>query len=103
MWDEEFKNNQPLSITDPSMKRYFWHIDEAATFILDCLDISKQGDIIIPKMKSYQVKELADKISKKQKIIGLRPGEKKEEILITADELLSAKETKNMWIIKNES
>jgi len=103
VWDEEFKNNQPLSITDPSMKRYFWHIDEAATFILDCLDISKQGDIIIPKMKSYQVKELADKISKKQKIIGLRPGEKKEEILITADELLSAKETKNMWIIKNES
>ena len=62
VWDEEFKNNQPLSITDPSMKRYFWHIDEAATFILDCLDISKQGDIIIPKMKSYQVKELADKI-----------------------------------------
>jgi UDP-N-acetylglucosamine 4,6-dehydratase/5-epimerase len=103
VWDEEFKNNQPLSITDSSMKRYFWHIDEAATFILDCLHIAKQGDIIIPKMKSYKIKELADKISKKQKIIGLRPGEKKEEILITTDELLSAKETKNMWIIKNES
>ncbi len=102
VWDEEFKNNQPLSITDPLMNRFFWHIDEAADFILNCLHIAKQGDIIIPKMKSYKIKELADKISKKQKIIGLRPGEKKEEILITTNELDSSIEHNNMWIIKNE-
>ncbi len=51
-------------------------------------------------MKSFNIKELADKISKKQKIIGLRPGEKKEEILLTDDERKKAIEKKDMWIIK---
>lgn len=103
VWREESRNNLPLSITDPLMKRFFWHVDEAANFILDCLYIAKQGDIIIPKMKSYKIKELADKISKKQKVIGLRPGEKKEEILITNDELSNSLERKNMWIINNNA
>ncbi|KAF6245778.1 polysaccharide biosynthesis protein [Nitrosopumilus sp. b2] len=101
VWKEESENNKPLSITDPNMKRFFWHVDEAADFILDSLNIIKQGDIIIPKMKSYKIKELANKISKNQKIIGLRPGEKKEEILMTSDELKCTIERKNMWIIKN--
>jgi len=51
-------------------------------------------------MKSYKIKEMADKISKKQKIIGLRPGEKMNEILITETEKEQAVELKNMWIIK---
>ena len=103
VWKEESKNNKPLSITDPNMTRFFWHVDEAADFILNSLNIIKQGDIIIPKMKSYKIKELANKISKNQKIIGLRPGEKKEEILMTDDELKCAIERKNMWIIKNKN
>ena len=102
VWKQESKNNQPLSITDPKMKRFFWHSDEAANFILECLHIGKQGDIIIPKMKLYKIKELADRISTKQKIIGLRPGEKSEETLITNDELSRSVERKNMWIIKNK-
>ena len=59
-----------------------------------------RGEIFVPKMKSFSVKELADKISKKQKIIGLRPGEKKEEILLTDNELKNSIEKKDMWIIK---
>ena len=102
VWKQESKNNQPLSITDPKMKRFFWHADEAVNFILECLHIGKQGDIIIPKMKLYKIKELADRISTKQKIIGLRPGEKSEETLITNDELSRSVERKNMWIIKNK-
>ena len=50
-------------------------------------------------MKSVNIKKLAAKISKKQKIIGLRKGEKLEESLLTKDERLFTKEKKNMWII----
>lgn len=99
VWKEESKNNKPLSITDPNMTRFFWHVDEAADFILNSLNIIKQGDIIIPKMKSYKIKELANKISKNQKIIGLRQGEKMEEILITDMEKKHAKELNDMWVI----
>ncbi len=100
IWKEEAKNNKPLSITVPTMKRYFFHVDEAADFILYCLPLIDSGEVFVPKMKLYNVKDLADKISKKQKIIGLRQGEKMEEILITEEEKSKAKNLKNMWIIK---
>jgi len=57
----------------------------------------------IPKMKHYSVKEIADKVSKKQRIIGLRKGEKMEEILLTKEEKKLAKEKKNMWIVEPNS
>ena len=82
------------------MKRYFFHIEEAVDFILECMTNIQQGTVFIPKMKSYKIKELADKVSKKQKIIGLRPGEKLEEILMTKDEIKKAVNKKNYWVLK---
>lgn len=99
-WNEELKNNQPLSITDPRMKRFFFSVDEAVDFILKCLLTMKQGEILIPKMKSYSIVELAKKYSNKHKIIGLRQGEKLNEVLITDQEKKIANEKKDMWTIK---
>ena len=62
IWNEENKNNKPLSITDPTMKRYFIHSDEVVSFVLDCLLLAKMGEIFIPKMKLYTISELANKI-----------------------------------------
>lgn len=101
IWKEEAKNNKPLSITVPTMKRYFFHVDEATNFILRCLPMIDKGEIFVPKMKLYNIKELADKISKKQKNVGLRQGEKMEEILITEEEKSKAEERKDMWIIRH--
>jgi UDP-N-acetylglucosamine 4,6-dehydratase/5-epimerase len=99
VWNEEFAKKQPLSITVPNMKRYFFHVGEAIEFILKCLILSNKGEIFIPKMKSFSIQELADKISKNQKIIGLRNGEKLEEILLSEDEKNIATEHKDMWVI----
>lgn len=100
IWNEELKNNQPLSITDPLSERYFIHTDEAADTILRCLPLIHTGEIIVPKMKSYNIKDAAMKLSKNHKKIGLRPGEKIREILITESEKKLADERKDMWIIK---
>jgi FlaA1/EpsC-like NDP-sugar epimerase len=100
IWNEELKNKKPLSITEPNMKRYFFHVSEATDFILKCLPLIKEGEIFVPKMNLYKIKDLADKISKKQKIIGLRRGEKIEEILLTQDEKSRAIEKKDFWMIK---
>lgn len=99
VWKEELKNDKPLSVTHESMKRYFFHVDEAVDFILQCLPIAKSGEIIIPKMKEYKILQLANEISKKHKIIGLRQGEKMEELLISEEEMKIAEEKKSMWII----
>ena len=100
IWNEESKKNKPLSITHPEMKRYFFHIDEAIDFILNSLLLMKEGEIFIPKMKLFKIKDLANKISKKHKIIGLRQGEKMDEILISDDEKERATEHKKMWTLK---
>ena len=99
IWNEEFKNGKPLSVTHPHMKRYFFHVNEAVDFILQCLVTAKTGEILVPKMKKYKISQLADKISKKHKVIGLRQGEKMEEVLISEDEIKIADKKENMWVI----
>jgi UDP-N-acetylglucosamine 4,6-dehydratase/5-epimerase len=100
IWNEEVEKGKPISITDPTMKRYFIHVEEAIDFIFNALVLAKSGEIFIPKMKKYQIKKMADKISKSQKIIGLRQGEKLDEILLSINEKKNAIEKKDMWIIK---
>jgi FlaA1/EpsC-like NDP-sugar epimerase len=100
VWKQEQESKSYLSITDPSMKRYFFHINEAVDFILQCSVLIKSGEIFVPKMKSYKIKDLAWKISKKHRIIGMRQGEKLEEVLITKEEMKTAVGSNSMWIIR---
>lgn len=102
VWKGEMKDNLALSITDPLMKRYFFHIDEAISFILNCLPLIKGGEIFIPKMKLVKIKDLANKLSKKQKIVGIRQGEKFEEILMSKSEKERSIEKRDLWIILPE-
>ena len=99
IWNEEQSKGKSLSITNPSMKRYFFHVNEAVNFVLKSLTRANKGEIFVPKMKSFSIKQMANKISNKQKIIGLRQGEKINEILITNNEKKKAKEMNDAWII----
>lgn len=99
IWNDEVKNKSPLSITHQSMQRYFFHIDEAIDFILQCLPLADKGEIFVPKLKLYKIKDLASRISNKHKIIGMRQGEKMFETLITEEEKKHAKSDEKMWII----
>lgn len=101
VWDEEMKDEKPLSVTHLEMKRYFFNIDEAVDFVLKCLPLVNQGETFVPKMRSYKISDLAKKISNKHKIIGLRPGEKIDEVLLTDNEKKYAVEKKDMWILQN--
>jgi len=100
VWDEEMKQEKPLSITHPEMKRYFFKNEEAVNFILNCLPLVKHGEVFIPKMKAYKISDLAKKVSNNHKIIGLRPGEKIREVLLTEHEKNIAIEKKDMWILQ---
>ncbi|RZD47106.1 MAG: hypothetical protein CXT78_02990 [Thaumarchaeota archaeon] len=103
VWDKEVKSKKPLSITHEKMERYLFHIDEAVDFILNCIPLIDKGEIFVPKMKSYKLKTIANKISKNHKIIGLRKGEKLKEELLTDKEKKNAIEKQNLWIIKSSS
>ena len=103
VWNNELEAKRPLSVTDPEMKRYFFHVEEAVDCILNCLPLIDGGEVFVPKMKNYKIKDLAKKISKNYKITGVRRGEKMNEVLMTDEEMKEAVEKHNMWIIKNNS
>lgn len=99
VWNEEVKIDKPLSITDPKMERYFFHVEEASEFVLKCIPLANEGEIFVPKMELFKIKDLANKISKKHRVIGLRPGEKMNEILMSEEEKKKAKKINGMWVI----
>ena len=57
------------------------------------------GEIFIPKLKSFYIKDLITALSKKKKIIGIRPGEKIDEIMFSKDESRTTIEFKDHYSI----
>ena len=70
------------------MTRFFITLEESIKFVIDCFKIMQGGEIFIPKISSIRIIELANIIAPKikKKIIGIRPGEKIHETLITEED-----------------
>ena len=80
------------------MTRFNITLNESVKFVLKCEKIMKGGEIFVPKIPSYRILDLLNAIQKnpKYKIIGIRPGEKLHEEMITESDSLN---TKNLRII----
>ena len=77
-----------LPITDADMTRFLITLEDGVQFVLDNFDRMHGGEIFIPKIASMKMTELATALAPKlpHKIIGIRPGEKMHEVMITADD-----------------
>ena len=77
-----------LSITDPRMTRFLITLDRGVEFVLQCLGRMVGGEIFVPKIPSVRVVDLARVIGPdcEHKVIGIRPGEKLQEVLIPEDD-----------------
>jgi len=97
----EQKKTGTLKITDPEMTRFWLTLDQGAHFVFNCLDMMKGGEIFIPKLPSMLIKDIADTICPncKCEIIGIRPGEKLHETLITKDESRHTREYEDYFTI----
>ena len=95
------KKNDILTITDKEMTRFSITLNEGIDFVINCLHNMWGGEIFIPKIKSYRLLDLASAISKnfKIKIIGIRPGEKIHEEMISINDSQNTVELKNSYII----
>lgn len=97
------KGVKSLPITDKMMTRFVISISEAVKFVINSLKNSKGGEIFVPKIPSVKIVDLAKAIIPKckLKIIGIRPGEKLHEVLLTKDESRLIKEGKNGYVINS--
>jgi UDP-N-acetylglucosamine 4,6-dehydratase len=77
-----------LPITHPDMTRFWITIDQGVSFVLSSLGIMQGGEILVPKIPSMKIVDLAKAIAPQLvlKSIGIRPGEKLHELMITEDD-----------------
>lgn len=82
------KNAQTVHITDERMTRFWLNLDQAVNIVLFGLSHMEGGEIFIPKAPTMKVSDLFDIIvpGAKREVIGIRPGEKLHEVLLTREE-----------------
>lgn len=93
-----------ITITDEKMTRFWITLEQGITFVLNCLEMMRGGEIFVPKIPSMKVTDLANVIAPhaKHEITGIRPGEKLHEIMITEDEARHTREFEGYFVIQPE-
>ena len=104
LFQRQLASATQLTITDDRMSRFWITLDEASDFVLRCLQSMYGGEIFVPEMSAFRVKDLALTMMRdagyapeKQwcRVIGIRPGEKLYEEIITEEE------TSKVFYLKN--
>ncbi len=101
----QIQSGKNITITDPEMTRFNITMDEALALILRAIKKGRGGEIFVPKLKAYKVKDMRDAIiellksKSKTEIISIRPGEKYHESLIIKDEIRNTYENKEDYVI----
>ena len=95
------KNQKIVPLTNYNMTRFFVKIEDAVRFVINSLNIMDKGEIFIPKMSRAKIVDIIKAIypAAEYKLIGIRPGEKIDEVLISNDESNQTYELKDYYIL----
>lgn len=90
-----------LPITDPRMTRFWIALEQGVAFVLSSLAIMSGGEIFVPKIPSMHLTDLAKALAPQlpHDVIGIRPGEKLHEIMITEDDARMTVELDDRYVI----
>lgn len=100
----EQKRTGKITITDERMTRFWITLEQGVRFVISCIERMQGGEIFVPKIPSMRIVDLAEVIvpGVEREIIGIRPGEKLHECLITEEEARHAREFDTYFIIEPE-
>ncbi len=91
-----------LPVTDPRMTRFWITLDQGVQFVLDGLERMRGGEIFVPKLPSMTVADLAQAMMPgvELDVVGIRPGEKLHEVMISSDDARMTVEMDDHYIIQ---
>jgi UDP-N-acetylglucosamine 4,6-dehydratase len=101
----QIENNKPITITNYDMTRFLLPLNNAVSLALKCLEVGDKGDLFVIKPPACSVRTLVDALELhfhkhlEQKLIGVRPGEKMDETLLTTEEMSRSSTIKQNGII----
>lgn len=90
-----------LPITDPRMTRFWITLDQGVSFVLASLERMQGGEIFVPKIPSMNIMDLARAVAPEAetKVVGIRPGEKLHEVMISSDDARNTLEYDDFYAI----
>lgn len=94
-----------LPITDPRMTRFWITLEQGVQFVIDNFDRMQGGEIFVPKIPSMKVTDLAEAMipGSQFKVIGIRPGEKLHEEMISVDDARRTLDMGGYFVIQPEA
>lgn len=97
----EQRRSGRITITDPQMTRFWITLDQGVRFVLHAIERMDGGEVFVPKIPSMRIVDLAKAIAPDCAIenIGIRPGEKLHEVLLSEDEARHSLELEDRYLI----
>lgn len=91
-----------LTITDERMTRFWLSLEQGVNFTIRCIEQMQGGEVFVPKIPSTHISDLAKAIAPEAEVeyIGIRPGEKLHEVLISEDEARHTLELEDMFVVE---
>lgn len=96
------RQNGEITITDKRMTRFWITLEQGVRFVIRCIEYMRGGEVFIPKIPSMKITDLATAVAPncKVKTIGIRPGEKVHEVLVSQNEVRNTYEFDDMFVIR---
>lgn len=91
-----------ITVTDERMTRFWLSLDQGVRFTIRCIEQMEGGEVFVPKIPSMRVVELARALAPdgRMEFIGIRPGEKLHEVLVSEDEARHTVELEEMFVVQ---
>ncbi len=101
---KKMRETGTIPITDTRMTRFWISLEQGVRFVIKCLEITEGGELFVPKIPSMNITDLAKAVAPdcRQEIIGIRPGEKIHEVLVTEDDARHTLEFDDYFIVEPE-
>jgi FlaA1/EpsC-like NDP-sugar epimerase len=103
LWRRQRETGE-ITLTDTRMTRFWITVDEGVDFVIKSLEIMKGGEIFVPKLPWKSLVDKAKEVAPEAriKIVGIKPGEKLEEVLLTPEEARHSRDMGDYYLIEPE-
>jgi UDP-N-acetylglucosamine 4,6-dehydratase/5-epimerase len=98
----EQRKSGKVTVTDPRMTRFWITLEQGVRFVVNCIENMHGGEIFVPKIPSMKLVDMAQTLAPdcETRYVGIRPGEKLHEVLVSEDEARNALELDDMFVIQ---
>ncbi|MCW8140257.1 MAG: UDP-N-acetylglucosamine 4,6-dehydratase (inverting) [Planctomycetota bacterium] len=99
---QEQRKTGTITVTDARMTRFWLTLEQGVRFVLRCGEVMHGGEVFVPKVPSTGIMDLVAALAPdaEVKVVGIRPGEKLHESLISPDEARTTLELDDMYVIQ---